>query len=107
MCGFDRFSLQGVAQKRAIAFASRKSRMRAPLDRRTEKIGACVADPFANGEGAGRSDTFTIPKKGAGGGCIDPSVELRTTLPTVNPNEAAATIHRGPREEGRRCSRRS
>jgi len=25
--------------------------MRAPLHRRTEKIGACLADPFANGEG--------------------------------------------------------
>jgi hypothetical protein len=35
--------------------------MRAPLHRRTEKIGACVADPFANGEGAEEIDTFTIP----------------------------------------------
>jgi hypothetical protein len=35
-----------------MTFASRKSRMRAPLYRRTEKIGACLADPFANGEGA-------------------------------------------------------
>src|SRR5262249_31577389 len=42
------------ASRRACAmiFASRKSRMRAPLHRRMEKIGACVADPFANGEGA-------------------------------------------------------
>ena len=35
-----------------MAFASRKSRMRAPLYWRTEEIGACLADPFANGEGA-------------------------------------------------------
>jgi hypothetical protein len=35
--------------------------MRAPLYRRTEKIGACLADPFANGEGAEIVDTFTIP----------------------------------------------
>src|SRR5215469_4739762 len=44
-----------------MVFASRKSRMRAPLHRRTEEIGACVADPFANGEGAEKNDTFTIP----------------------------------------------
>jgi hypothetical protein len=35
--------------------------MRAPLHRRTEKIGACLADPFANGEGRIEFDTFTIP----------------------------------------------
>src|SRR5258705_8196865 len=46
----------------AIVFASRKSRMRAPLHRRTEEIGACLADPFANGEGGEETDTFTIPK---------------------------------------------
>jgi hypothetical protein len=46
---------------RAIVFASRKLRMTAPLHRRTEKIGACVADPFANGEGVEEIDTFTIP----------------------------------------------
>jgi hypothetical protein len=46
---------------RAIAFASRKSRMRVPLHQRTETIGACIADPFANGEGAEEVDTFTIP----------------------------------------------
>jgi hypothetical protein len=26
------------------------------------KIGACIADPFANGEGTGKIDTFTIPE---------------------------------------------
>jgi hypothetical protein len=61
--------------------------MRAPLHRRTEKIGACIADPFANGEGAEEIDTLTIPD-GAGGGCIDPSVKLRATAPTVNPDDA-------------------
>jgi len=35
--------------------------MRAPLYRRTEKTGACVAGPFANGEGAKKIDTFTVP----------------------------------------------
>jgi hypothetical protein len=38
--------------------------MTAPLHRRTEKIGACLADPFANGEGAKEIDTFTIPDGG-------------------------------------------
>src|SRR5262245_52959202 len=45
---------------RAIVFASRKLRMTAPLHRRTEKIGACVADPFANDEAAEEIDKFTI-----------------------------------------------
>jgi hypothetical protein len=36
--------------------------MRAPHHRRTEKIGACLADPFANGEGRSEIDTFTIPE---------------------------------------------
>jgi hypothetical protein len=26
-------------------------------------IGACIADPFANGEGAEEIDTFTIPQR--------------------------------------------
>jgi hypothetical protein len=51
-----------------MAFASRKSRMKAPLHRRTEKIGACLADPFANGEGAEKIDTFTIPKRAQAAG---------------------------------------
>src|SRR5215472_5085238 len=51
----------------AIAFASRKSRMRAPLHRRTEEIGACLADPFANGEG-GKIDTFTFPGRAQAAG---------------------------------------
>src|SRR5580704_12783906 len=45
-----------------MVFASRKSRMRAPHHRRTEEIGACLADPFANGGGRSRTDTFTIPE---------------------------------------------
>jgi hypothetical protein len=36
--------------------------MRTPLHRRTEKIGACLADPFANGEGWIEFDTFTNPE---------------------------------------------
>jgi hypothetical protein len=36
--------------------------MEAPLQRRTEKIGACVADPLAGGEGVDDIDTFTIPE---------------------------------------------
>jgi hypothetical protein len=42
--------------------------MRDPLHRRTEKIGACLADPFANGEGAEEIDTFTIPDGGQAAG---------------------------------------
>jgi protein-S-isoprenylcysteine O-methyltransferase Ste14 len=42
--------------------------MEAPLHRRTEKIGACLADPSANGEGAERSDTFTIPERAQAAG---------------------------------------
>jgi hypothetical protein len=46
-----------------MIFASRKSRIGAPLShRRTEEIGACLADPSANGEGARMKDTFTIPE---------------------------------------------
>jgi hypothetical protein len=45
-----------------MAFALRKSRMGAPHHRRTEEIGACLTDPFANGEGWSNIDTFTIPE---------------------------------------------
>jgi hypothetical protein len=45
------FAVNASRKACAIAFASRKSRMRAPLHRRTEKIGACLADPLANDEG--------------------------------------------------------
>jgi hypothetical protein len=34
----------------------------------------CQCRPQA---GVSTRDTFTIPKNGAGGGCIDPTVELR------------------------------
>jgi hypothetical protein len=50
--------------------------MRAPLHQRTKKIGACIADPFADGEGAEKNDTLTIPN-GAGGGCIDPLRKIK------------------------------
>jgi hypothetical protein len=58
------FAFKASRSARAMVFASRKSRMRDPLHRRTEKIGACLADPFANGEGAEEIDTFTIPDGG-------------------------------------------
>src|ERR1700733_12507622 len=44
--------------------------MGTPLHRRTEGIGACLADPFANGEGWIELIRSPSPK-GAGGGCID------------------------------------
>jgi hypothetical protein len=66
-----------------MTFASRKARMTAPLQQRTEKIGACVADPFANGEGA-RELIRSPSQKGAGGGRIDRTLQLRATAPTVN-----------------------
>jgi hypothetical protein len=42
--------------------------MRAPLHQRTKKIGACIADPFANGEGPEEIDTLTIPDGGQAAG---------------------------------------
>src|SRR5215831_14606384 len=78
-----------------MVFASRKSRIKAPLHRRTEEIGACVADPFANGEGGERIDTFTI-QKGAGGGCISPGVDLGTVGAAVNGRGGDATGARKP-----------
>ena len=75
--GFDRpWLFRASRRARAMAFASRKSRMRTPLHRRTEEIGACLADPFANGEG--RIELIRSPSpKGAGGGCIDPGDIVR------------------------------
>ena len=87
-CGWFRRPCTFKASRRACAmtFASRKSRMGSPLHRRTEKIGACVADPFANGEGAREIDTFTIPK-GAGGGCINPDTKLAVPQRGCQPAE--------------------
>jgi len=42
-----------------------------------EEIGACIADPFANGEGAEEKRYVHHAKKGAGGGCIDPGPNLK------------------------------
>jgi hypothetical protein len=71
MCGFDSLVFRASRSARAITFASRKSRMRAPLHRRTEKIGACIADLFANGEGAGveQIDTLDFPRRFRREGC--------------------------------------
>src|SRR5262245_1179137 len=59
-----------------MAFASRKSRMRASLDRRTAEVGACLADPFANGEGAERIATFTIPSGAQAAGVSTLALDL-------------------------------
>jgi len=62
MCGIDGFGFQGIAQSARHCFRIAEiAHERGPLHRRTEKIGACVADPFANGEGAEEIDTFTVP----------------------------------------------
>jgi hypothetical protein len=62
--------------------------MGAPLYRRTEEIGARLADPFANGEGAEKGDTFTIPE-----GCrrrvYRPSVKLTHDSTCFQPNRRA------------------
>jgi hypothetical protein len=52
MGDFHSLAFEASRRKCAMTFASGKSRMRAPLDRRAEEIGACLADPFVNGEGA-------------------------------------------------------
>jgi hypothetical protein len=63
--------------------------MRTPLHRRTEKIGACLADPFANGEG--RIELIRSPSpKGAGGGCIDLAAIWRKARRSVNPKPMPA-----------------
>src|SRR6516225_1103260 len=62
MSGFDRPCFQGVAYRARHSFRVAEIAHEAPLHRRTEKIGACVADPFANGEGAEEIDTLTIPE---------------------------------------------
>src|SRR5262249_26361783 len=74
----------------AIIFASRKSRMKAPLHRRTEEIGACLADPFANGEG-GKKRYVHHPKKGAGGGRINPEEFCRTSRTPSTPGALLLT----------------
>jgi hypothetical protein len=88
MCGFNSFCFQGIAQRTRHRLCVAEFRA-APLHRRTEKIGACIADPFANrGEGAEEIDTLTIPNGRRAAGCIDPAIALRATAPTVNPNDA-------------------
>src|SRR5262249_2385081 len=74
-----------------MTFASRKSRIRAPLHRRTEEIGACLGDPFANGEG-GENLIRSPSQKGAGGGCIDPMGNLGNLGCDCQPTGAAPTI---------------
>jgi hypothetical protein len=62
--------------------------MRAPLHRRTETIGACIADPFANGEGAEEIDTFTIPQRVQAAGVSTQPQVWRMTTRAVNQNNA-------------------
>ena len=69
MCGFDSLYIQGVAQHTRHSLRVTELRMRAPFHRRTETIGACIADSFANDEGAEELIRLLFPK-GAGGGCI-------------------------------------
>jgi hypothetical protein len=59
--------------------------MKAPVYRRTMEIGACFADPFANSEGAGEIDTFTIPE-GRRRRVYRPVKILAHGGATVNPN---------------------
>jgi hypothetical protein len=66
--------------------------MRAPLHQRTEKIGACLADPFANGEGRIEYDTFTIPE-GRRRRVYRPITEFwRKAGPGVNPKTMLAQL---------------
>jgi hypothetical protein len=52
MCDFDSFCLQGIAQSARHSFRVAEIAHQSTVHRRTEKIGACFANPFANGEGA-------------------------------------------------------
>ena len=64
MCGFDRLCFQGVAQRARHSFRLAEIAHENTSNRRTEKIGACIADPSANGEGSEEIDTLTIPDGG-------------------------------------------
>src|SRR5262249_14880383 len=79
-------SFKASRRARAMVFASRKSRMRAPPHWRTEEIGACLADPFANGEGG---KNRYVHHEGAGGGCINPAIMLGTTALRVKLKRSA------------------
>jgi hypothetical protein len=64
--------------------------MRAPLHQRTKKIGACIADPFANGEGAEEIDTLTIPDGGQAAGVSTLSRKLSAVGRPVNQDNAVS-----------------
>jgi hypothetical protein len=98
-------AFKAARSERAIAFASRKSRMTAPLHWRTEKIAACLADPFDNGEGAKEIDTFTIPD-GAGGGSISPAVPLTLGAPFCQSKQMSIGSPSGGRTRFRAMNRR-
>jgi hypothetical protein len=64
MCGFDSFCFQGIAQRACHGFRIAEIAHERSSSSANGKIGACLADPFANGEGAEEIDTFTIPDGG-------------------------------------------
>jgi hypothetical protein len=64
--------------------------MRAPLHQRTKKIGACIADPFANGEGPEEIDTLTIPDGGQAAGVSTLSRKLSAFGCPVNQDNAVS-----------------
>src|ERR1700733_6064262 len=79
--------------------------MGTPLHRRTEGIGACLADPFANGEG--RIELIRSPSpKGAGGGCIDRVIILAQSAARCQSKTYAGYLHSAQlnfRQPRRRC----
>jgi hypothetical protein len=64
--------------------------MRAPLHRRTEKIGACIADPFANGEGVKEKGYVHLPEGVQAAGVSTPNVSLTHDWRGVNRTAKAA-----------------
>jgi hypothetical protein len=67
--------------------------MRAPLHQRTEKIGACFADPFANYEEREKIDTFTIPE-GRRRQVYRPSAKSGARLGRMSTNNVAWLVRR-------------
>src|SRR5580704_17820536 len=88
-----------------MAFASRKSRMRAPHHRRTEEIGACLADPFANGEG--RSERYVHhPRRAQAAGGIDPSANSAARHGAVSIQKVGRSTSRDARRYQARAASR-
>src|ERR1700730_518995 len=62
MGGFDGLRLQSIAQGMRHGFRIAEIAHESTSSSANGKIGACLADPFANGEGRSEIDTFTIPE---------------------------------------------